>query len=81
MTLPEGVTQIKFWTKTRSVHGKFNCVTVKFNGTQHGIQIISEIHLKFNLIHISFTRNACRNTQFTRIFLIQDSFTCTFICN
>ena len=26
-------------TKTRSVHGKFNCITVKYNGTQHGIYV------------------------------------------
>ena len=29
---------------TRSVHCKFNCVTVKYNGTQHGIYIILEVH-------------------------------------
>ena len=26
---------------TRSVHGKFNCITVKYNGTWHGIYLIS----------------------------------------
>ena len=29
---------------TRSVHCKFNCITVKYNGTQHGIYITWEVH-------------------------------------
>ena len=28
----------------KSVHGRFNCITVKYNGTGHGIYIISEVH-------------------------------------
>ena len=31
-------------TITRSVRGKFNCITVKYNGTRHGIYIILEVH-------------------------------------
>ena len=31
-------------TKIRSVHGKFNCINVKYNGTRHGIYIILEVH-------------------------------------
>ena len=32
------LTQSKSKTQiTRSVHGKFNCITVKYNGTRHGI--------------------------------------------
>ena len=31
-------------TFTRSVHGKFNCITVKYSGTQHGIYIDLEVH-------------------------------------
>ena len=27
-------------TITRSVHGKFNCIAVKYNGIQHGIYIL-----------------------------------------
>ena len=27
------LTQSKFKTITRNVHGKFNCITVKYNGT------------------------------------------------
>ena len=39
------LTQSKSKTQiTRSVHGKFNCITVKYNGTQHGIYIILEVH-------------------------------------
>ena len=39
-------------TITRSVHGKFNCITVKNNGTQHSIYrnhiyIILALHYKF----------------------------------
>ena len=33
------VTQSKSKTQiTRSVHCKFNCITVKYNGTQHGFE-------------------------------------------
>ena len=30
-------------TITRSVHGKFYCITVKYNGTQHGIYVTDNI--------------------------------------
>ena len=34
------VTQSKSKTQiTRSVHGKFNCITVKYNGTRHSIYV------------------------------------------
>ena len=35
---------------TRSVHGKFNCITIKYNGTRHSIYIIGELHSKFNIL-------------------------------
>ena len=27
---------------TRRVHGKFNCITVKYNGTQHGLYLLNK---------------------------------------
>ena len=48
-------------TIKRSGHGKFNCITVKYNGTWHGIYIILEVHLNslykyipFNLLQNSY---------------------------
>ena len=39
------LTQCKSNTQiTWSVHGKFNFITVKYNGTWHGIYIILEVH-------------------------------------
>ena len=39
------ITQSKSETQIiRSVHSKFNCITVKYNGTWHSIYIILEIH-------------------------------------
>ena len=39
-TCLEQLTQSKSKTRiTRSVHCKFNCITVKYNGTWHGIYI------------------------------------------
>ena len=43
------LTQSKFQTITRSVHGKFNCINVKYNGTRQSIYIL-EVHQKFNLL-------------------------------
>ena len=41
------LTQSKSNTKiTRSMHGKFNCITIKYNRTQNGIYIILEFHLE-----------------------------------
>ena len=45
------LTQSKYKTQiTRSVHCKFNCITVKYNGTQHGIYILwlvpSHLHVE-----------------------------------
>ena len=39
---------------TRSVHYKFNCITLKYNGTQHGIYIIYAIPSTFYPISVSF---------------------------
>ena len=38
------ITQSKFQTITRSVYSKFNCITVKYNGTRQSIYIILEVH-------------------------------------
>ena len=39
-----GLTQSKSKTQiTRSVHGKIDCITVVYNGTQHGVYIILEV--------------------------------------
>ena len=49
------LTQSKSKTpKTRSVHSKFNCITVKYNGTQNGIYIILEMHKKLSSEDYSF---------------------------
>ena len=38
---------------TRSVHGKFNCITVKYDGTQHGIVINLDVtSSSCNLLYI-----------------------------
>ena len=38
------LTQSKYKTQiTRSVHCKFNCITVIYNGTQHGIYLGSSV--------------------------------------
>ena len=37
-------------TITRSVNVKFNCITVKYNGTQHGICDVKQVQLKEYLI-------------------------------
>ena len=57
------VTQSKSKTQiTRSVYCKFNCITVKYNGTQHGIYIILEVHYKFIIqIHFNFWILETRN--------------------
>ena len=39
------------------MHNKFNGITVKYNGTQHGIYAILELHISSNGIDLRFVRN------------------------
>ena len=44
------------------MHGKFNCITVTYNGTQHGIYIILEYHKKF-IIQMHFILSITKQLQ------------------
>ena len=56
------LTQSKFQTITKSVHGKFNCITVKYNGTGQSIYIILEVHYKF-IMQINFSSSITKQLQ------------------
>ena len=43
------ISQSKSKTQITRMHGKFNCITVKYDGTRRGIYIILELHKKFNI--------------------------------
>ena len=71
------VTQSKSKTQiARSVHGKFNCITVKYIGTQHGIYVtvgITGMHVYFcppfdrNIIFIQLNHPSFKNKIFLSI--------------
>ena len=56
------VTQSKFQTITISVKGKFNCITVDYNGTRQSIYIILEVYQKF-IIRIPSSLSIKKNLQ------------------
>ena len=53
-------------TMKRSMHSKFNCISVKYNGKQHGIYIILEVHQKF-IIQIHFILLITKQLQYYTI--------------